>query len=1025
MPGESGETIPADERFLRAQLAVAGVAVSSLDPAILLPRLLEAVGRGLDYHYGWFWRIHEPENVAVAEAAFGEGVDAFVGLRQSLDDPTFFAGVVGRTHAPAFCNRWKDSPFAPHPVGSQLGAEAMIAVPVRGREGTLVGVFLFADSTNPERISTRDVGEGVVLANQVAQAIENADLFSRVRMLQHQYEVITESLEDVVFMVDGEGRFTFANRAAEGLTGYRLEDLAGRSFADIVALTDVAKLVDRFRRAVAGEPVPPRTEATIVRKDGQSVFLELTLSNLIVDGRVIGRVGVARDITERKREDAAQAMRSRLAALIADVGVAVSKGRSMSAMLEHCAEALVKHFGATAAQIWRVVHHGWVVRLEASATAGAGSDASDAATPIAEATISHIARERSPQLTRLAPGDAVDPDGTQVAAGAFAGYPLIVSDRVMGVMALLTRSPFRQADVEALKSVAVLIGQGIDRLAGEEALRDSEERFRSAFEDTGIGMALQYLDGRYMRVNRALCRMLGYDELELLERRFHDITHQDDLDVDRGFDHDTLLERRHVYQVEKRYIHKAGHVVWALVSVAVVRARDGRRLHFIVQAYDITERKQAEAAKVQLEDQLRQVQKIEAIGRLAGGIAHDFNNLLTVIIGRSERLLAHLRPDDALYRHAALIQKTGDRAAALTQQLLAFSRKQALDLQVHRLGGVVKGVEKMLRRLIGEHIELETRIDPGGWIRANPGQMEQVVLNLALNARDAMPDSGRLRIETSEVDLDESAVKSRGGTRAGRYVLLSVRDTGCGMPPETQAHLFEPFFTTKEPGQGTGLGLAIVYGVVTQAGGFIGVDSRPGRGTTFRIYFPCVEPNALAAGDVSAWGRAPAGSETILLVEDEADVRDLAREVLERQGYSVLEARHAREALRVSARYGEPIHLLLTDVVMPNGNGCALAAHLVSQRPGLRVLFMSGYTDDAIARHGLTGSARLVHKPFRSESLLREVRDMLDAPAIGIPDPGPRVAALPTGEPGRRQQDRREGPRRIERIRRNIKRCSS
>ncbi len=381
------------------------------------------------------------------------------------------------------------------------------------------------------------------------------------------------------------------------------------------------------------------------------------------------------------------------------------------------------------------------------------------------------------------------------------------------------------------------------------------------------------------------------------------------------------------------------------------------------------------------QDQLLQAQKMEAIGRLAGGVAHDFNNLLTVISGRSELLLRRLRADDPLRRGLDLIHSTAERAAELTRQLLAFSRKQVLQPTVLQLNAVVAGLAPMLQRLIGEDIELLTVLDPAlGPVKADSAQLEQVLMNLAVNARDAMPQGGRLALETANIPLDAAYARQHGGVDSGPYVMLAVTDTGCGMDAEIRAHIFEPFFTTKGPGKGTGLGLATVYGIVKQSGGQIWVYSEPGQGTTFKIYLPQVD----GAGEMSEPGtplpEASQGSETILLVEDEEGVRDLARDILQANGYTVLGASYGAEAVQLCKRHAGPIHLLLTDVVMPHMSGRQLAERLAPLYPEMKILYMSGYTDNAVVHHGVLdpGTAYL-QKPFSPGSLARKVREVLDA----------------------------------------------
>jgi signal transduction histidine kinase/ActR/RegA family two-component response regulator len=403
---------------------------------------------------------------------------------------------------------------------------------------------------------------------------------------------------------------------------------------------------------------------------------------------------------------------------------------------------------------------------------------------------------------------------------------------------------------------------------------------------------------------------------------------------------------------------------------APTRDAQGTVTGMIGVATDVTQRRH-------LEDQLRQAQKMEAIGRLAGGVAHDFNNLLAAILGHGELLLRRLDPDQPLHRHAESIQKAASRGALLTRQLLAFSRKEVLAPRVLDLVAVVSEMEEMLRRLIGEHIELVMVLDdPPIHVHADRGQLEQVVLNLAVNARDAMSDGGVLTIEVTAV---ESAEASDAGVPGGPQAVISVSDTGCGMDSQTVTHIFEPFFTTKEQGKGTGLGLSTVYGIIEQVGGQIRVHSQPGAGTTFRVRLPRVGGSSNTQGTEGGAGGLAGGSETILLAEDEAAVRAMAREALESSGYTVVEARNGVEALAAVTAHPGPIHLLVTDLVMPQMGGGELAVRLREERPGIHVLFMSGYTDDAVVRQGiLEEHSAFLQKPFSLVALSQKVREVLD-----------------------------------------------
>lgn len=526
----------------------------------------------------------------------------------------------------------------------------------------------------------------------------------------------------------------------------------------------------------------------------------------------------------------------------------------------------------------------------------------------------------------------------------------------------------------AVRGALAFAQSQVDKKTAEDALRVSERRFRALVEESWDAIALFAADGTIVYGSPATTRLLGYDLAEFVGRNAMEFIHPDDRAAVLLRLEEVTTRPRGRLHVAARVRHKNGS--WRHLEGVLTNLLDDPSVAAIVNNYrDVTDRRM-------LEEQVILAQKMEAIGRLAGGVAHDFNNILTAIGGYTDLLLADLPPDDQRRRDVEEIHQAAQRAASLTRQLLAFSRRQVLQPKVINLNSLVPDIEKMLRRLIGEDILFATVLHPRlGNVRADPGQLEQVIVNLVVNARDAMPKGGRITIETRNVELDESYAADHPGVTPGRYVMLAVTDTGVGMDDETKARIFEPFFTTKVRGKGTGLGLATVYGIVQQTGGHIWPYSEPGKGTTMRVYLPRVDE---PADPLERPGEAPLellrGSETILLVEDEVPVRSVTRQLLERNGYTVLEAADGPAALALidGGSGGRHIDLLLTDVIMPGMSGRELAVELRARRPDLRVLYMSGYTDDAVVRHGmLEPGLAYLEKPFRPATLLRKVREVL------------------------------------------------
>ena len=523
-----------------------------------------------------------------------------------------------------------------------------------------------------------------------------------------------------------------------------------------------------------------------------------------------------------------------------------------------------------------------------------------------------------------------------------------------------------------------------DRKRAEQELRESEEKYRTVVESSMDAIMLLTPEEGFLSGNSAAVKIFGCkDEKEFTSQTPQNLFSQYQPDGTLSSEKDkqimAIAMEKGSHFFEWTYKRMDGQEFPATVLLTKMELQGRRMLQAMVR--DITEHKKAHEERKKLEARLRQAQKMEAIGLLAGGVAHDFNNLLTVIIGNAQLALMNVIKDKSLRKEIEEIEKAGERAASLTSQLLAFSRKQIVQPDILDINELLTNMEKMLGRLIGEDVELVTIPEPELWqVEADPGQMEQVIMNLAVNATEAMPKGGKLSIETANIDLSENyfhehAVKNEPGS----YVMLTVSDTGSGMDKKTQEHIFEPFFTTKEVGKGTGLGLSTVYGIVKQNNGFVWVYSESGQGSTFKVYLPKAKGDTEPEEKEQTLVDDLSGSETVLIVEDDDGLRKFAQEVLLRHGYRVLDAENGEDALSVSQAHEGPIHLMITDVVMPRMGGRETTERLQPLYPQMKVIYMSGYTDNAIVQHGvLAPGLNFLEKPFTPESLARKVREMLD-----------------------------------------------
>jgi two-component system, cell cycle sensor histidine kinase and response regulator CckA len=746
---------------------------------------------------------------------------------------------------------------------------------------------------------------------------------------------VADGTTDAVFVKDRDGRYLLFNEAAARFVGRPAPEVLGKDDSELFDAEGAAMVMRRDRRVMYTGKAETEEE-NLTAAGVPRVYQATKAPYRDGQGNVIGIVGISREITERKRLEAERDE------LLARLQLQIE--RMPLAYVLYDASFRVIDWNPAAENLF-----GWrkeeVLDREVFSLFVAPSEM-----PRIEVLLQRL---RARDMTAHSVNQNLTKDGRAITCRWF-NTPLTRSDGTFaGVLSLAE-------DVTGQRRA-------------EETLRLRERALESVSQGIVITDSARP-DNPILYANPAFERLTGYARADVIGRncRFLQGTNTDQAA--------TAELRRAVRDgracsVELLNYRKDGSIFWNAMSVSPVRDAAGNLTHFVGVQTDVTERRK-------LEEQYRQAQKMEVVGRLAGGIAHDFNNLLTVINGYGEMVLAVLPSGHAARDSVAEIVKSGERAAALTRQLLAFSRQQVLAPRVLNLNTVIAEMERMLRRVIGEDIELATNLHPAlGHVRADPGQLEQVLLNLAVNARDAMPQGGKLTLETRDIDLDEAYLATHSGAQPGRYALLAVTDTGAGMTPDVRARVFEPFFTTKGPGKGTGLGLATVHGIVAQSGGRIEVYSEVGHGTTFKVYLPRFggKPGTIGQSHSGATA-SPRGRETILLAEDEESVRALSRYVLRECGYAVLEAADGEEALEVCARENGAIHLLVSDVVMPGMGGRQLAARLLTLRPEMRVLYLSGYADDAVIRHGvLEAEVNFLQKPFSAVALASKVREVLDS----------------------------------------------
>ncbi len=747
-----------------------------------------------------------------------------------------------------------------------------------------------------------------------------------LRESEDKFRTLLESAPDAYYLYDLKGNFIDGNKAAEIMSGYKRDELIGRNFLQIHLLParHLPKAAALFAQNALGRSTGP-DEFTLLRKDGSEIVIEIQTNPIKIKGRE-HVIGIARDITKRKEaEQARQESEERYqllsdatfeAVFISEKGICLNQNKAAEKMFGYTLQEAVGRSGIE----WIAKEYRELVKNNMLS-----------------------GYEGSYQAM------ALRKDGST--------FDAKIQGRIMKYKGSTIR-------ITALHDIT-------EKKKAEKDLKNSEEHFRSLIENAADVISILDNRGRIVYESPSHERVLGYPTGRLIGINSFDLVHPDDIErIQKQFA--SLLEKPgESEEVNFRFRHMNGswiHIDGTGTNLLHIESVKG----IVINYRDISDRHQ-------LEEQLHQAEKMKAVGQLAGGVAHDFNNLLTVINGYCDLLTAKDLPADVL-NSLEQIQKAGERAARLTSQLLTFSRKQLIKPEIIDLNALIKDHNQMLRRLLGEDIVITTTPSPGpGFLNIDPGQMEQIIMNISINARDAMPFGGKLMIETSNIDFDKSISKSKAEILPGPYVMLAISDNGVGMEESIRSRIFEPFFTTKGRGKGTGLGMSTVYGIVKQNNGFIYVYSEPGKGTTFKVYFPRVEKDGKKVKASIADHADLHGTETILLVEDEAGVRDITKSILSEFGYNVITAENGIEALQRFKEHSGSINLLLTDVIMPLMSGRELAEKIRTKQPDLKVLFISGYTDDVIAQHGvLDDDVEFIQKPYSPIALAKKVKEVLN-----------------------------------------------
>ena len=956
------------EHVREVQFSTTKVLSDAVSFADASTQLLPALARELAWEYARMWvvdgslhciRSWQADGVPVLDqfttpAATSEGVRTVIGSGESL-----------------WISDLRETALWPPAVIEHSGVRSLLAFAVRTSNGVYGVVELASRATRQPDFELLKVLSGI--GAQVGQFVERKNAERAVQESEAKFRAVADTAASAIFII-GADRLLYVNQWTEKLTGYLRDELLHMEPWRFVHPDDVAVLRERLLRRMAGEESLSSFEFRIINRNGQTCWLEYSASPISFEGQA-AVLATAFDVTSRKRSEQLQSALYRITSLASnttDLSELYSGIHRIVGELMYARNFYI----ALLDDASNIIEFPYFV------------DEEDPEPPPpmqrARGLTDYVLRTGQPLFADPVKFQELVDSGEVESRGApsidWVGVPLKSTDQTFGVLTVQSYSEkvrYGIAERDILMFVSQQVARAIESRRNQDALQQSEARYRSQVQNSLYGLYRSSIEGRFLDVNNALVQMLGYDSAEELFA----------LDMARDLYADPEERARIVREVapekvikgiEAHWKRKDGRAIVVRLSGRAGIRYPGEPMSFEMITEDVTERRQ-------LEEQLRHSQKMEAVGRLAGGIAHDFNNLLTVIKGYSDLMLNEVKPGDRLRSEVEEIRRAADRAATLTRQLLAFSRRQVMEPRVLDLNAVVNNMDRMLKRLIGDDIELYTALDGSlGTVKADPGQIEQVIMNLAVNARDAMPTGGRLTIETRTIELDDVYARENGLNQGGNFTMLAVTDTGCGMNSETRTHIFEPFFTTKEMGKGTGLGLSTVYGIIKQSGGHISCYSEEDKGTCFKVYLPIVASALDAPSDMAQPPRAMAppraANETVLLVEDEDGVRALVRQVLERDGYKVIEARNGAEALLASEQFEGKLDLLLTDVVLSHGSGRDIAREVMAKRLDSKVLFISGYTEEAIVRHGvLESGTAFLQKPFTPAALSRKVREILDS----------------------------------------------